>query len=72
MHGLLREFKNSRGALMVIKNFARVKMPLNFSFINNPNEVLQRINTLNEYLRKRKPVFVNLKHVVDLTTDAIL
>lgn len=52
--------------------YKRICVPNNFSLINNPNGVLEAIEKIHNAFECRKPIFVDLKHVQEITMDALV
>ena len=53
-------------------DYVHIKAPENFSFVENERETLKFINTIRLNHSKRRKVYINLKHVKYVTTDALL
>ena len=53
------------------KDFVKVKTPLKFSFIKNPEETIKVINKLEELLKLRKKVYIDIKDIEELDYSAI-
>lgn len=51
--------------------FLEMVAPSNFSFINNPNELLEYLRKGRENIAKRQQIFLNKSEVTELTSDAI-
>ena len=52
--------------------FATINVPKNFSFIKNPEEIIEFINNLESRLRKRQKVYINLFDVEEISYGAIV
>ena len=55
-----------------ISKFEKLKAPSNFSFIENTDAILSYLENIKSHVRRRKPVFINLKEITNLTNDAIV
>ena len=55
-----------------LRDYKRIIAPSNFSFIENPVEVIAFINKLREAFDKRKKVFIVLEKITVITYDAII
>jgi hypothetical protein len=53
------------------KRFFPIKMPIIFSFIENPNELLKCISNGRYYAKKNIPLEIRLGHVTYITNEAI-
>lgn len=53
-------------------DFVHIAAPKQFSFVENEKETLRFINTIRLNYQKHKKVFINLRHVKYVTTDALL
>lgn len=53
-------------------SYKKISVPDNFSLINNPNGVLETIEKIHKAFGKRKPIFVDLKNVKEITMDALV
>ncbi len=53
-------------------DYVHIKAPQHFSFVENEKETLHFINTIRLYYQKHRKVYINLKHVKYVTTDALL
>ena len=52
--------------------YKRIKAPTNLSLIENTNEVLKFINVLAKAYDARRKVFVTLKHITNISDEAIV
>ncbi len=55
-----------------LKSFRRIKVPDNFSFINNVEDCLKLYKRLQENLAHHKRTFIDLTSVTSITNDAII
>lgn len=78
-----RKAKEKRKALMGVpivrqrehrdnNKYESLKAPTNFSFVENTVEMLAYFENIQRHINRRKPVFVNLKEIANLTNDAIV
>lgn len=55
-----------------ISKYKSLKAPSNFSFIENTENVLIYFENIQNYIKQKKPILVNLKGITNLTNDAIV
>lgn len=75
-----RKKKNSKFRYIelqrLLKNIRKSKIdhiaPVNFSFIENTQEVLTYFNQLTEFVNEGQPVNLNIKDITNLTPDTII
>ena len=53
-------------------SYDNVCAPQHFSFINNPKEVIKFISILESYYEKRKRVYVDLSHVIEIDYSTVV
>ena len=54
------------------KDYEVLRAPDNFSFVENTVEMLTYFENIQRHINRRKPVFINLKEITNLTNDAIV
>lgn len=55
-----------------ISQYENLPAPSNFSFIENTVEVLAYLERIQNCIKRRKPILINLKNISNLTNDAIV
>ncbi|MDD3772553.1 MAG: hypothetical protein PHC38_07850 [Weeksellaceae bacterium] len=56
----------------VLNHFESLKAPSNFSFVENTVEILAYLENIQNHIKHRKPILINLREITNLNNDAIV